>query len=101
LGLCRNSAENGTLHLGTKLALVDFKASRCWVKKFKERRGIGIKVLHGEAGSADNNGLVLLKLCSQLFYEALTGKMYAMEMSLDIFTDNSLLGLWLRNAGRE
>ena len=42
-----------TLQLGTNRALVDFKASRCWVKKFKERRGIGIKVLHGEAGSAD------------------------------------------------
>jgi len=45
--------RNKALQLGTKRALVDFKASRCWVKKFKERRGIGIKVLHGEAGSAD------------------------------------------------
>jgi hypothetical protein len=51
--------RNKALQVGTKRALVDFKASRCWVKKFKERRGIGIKVLHGEAGMI-NNGLVLL-----------------------------------------
>ena len=32
---------------------ITFKASRSWVRKFKLRHGIGIKVLHGEAGSAD------------------------------------------------
>ena len=32
---------------------IPFKASRNWVRKFKNRHGIGIKVLHGEAGSAD------------------------------------------------
>ena len=32
---------------------ITFKASRNWVRKFKARHGIGMKVLHGEAGSAD------------------------------------------------
>ena len=32
---------------------IEVKASSGWVLKFKARRGIGLKVLHGEAGSAD------------------------------------------------
>jgi hypothetical protein len=32
---------------------IEVKASRSWVRKFKARRGIGLKVLHGEAASAD------------------------------------------------
>jgi hypothetical protein len=36
-----------------------------------------------------NHRLMLLQPCSRLFYEARTGKMYGMEMSLDVFADNS------------
>jgi hypothetical protein len=31
---------------------ITFKASRNWVRKFKARHGIGMKVRHSEAGSA-------------------------------------------------
>ena len=40
---------------------IEFKASKNWVRKFKFRNGIGLKVLHGEEGSADKQWVSVSK----------------------------------------
>ena len=40
---------------------IEFKASKNWVCKFKYRNGIGLKVLHGEEGSADRQWVSVTK----------------------------------------
>ena len=47
---------------------ITFKASRNWVRKFKARHGIGMKVLYSEAGSAGKQSVSVTSRLQELSY---------------------------------
>jgi hypothetical protein len=61
---------------------IEVKASRSWVRKFKARRGIGLKILHGEAGSADKQWVSVSRAILPTLLEA---KIYGMQTRLGTF----------------
>ncbi|UYV61164.1 hypothetical protein LAZ67_1003664 [Cordylochernes scorpioides] len=61
LAINGNILKEKAILLALKMGQDNFKASNGWLEKFKARRNIAFKQLHGEAGSVDANSVATWK----------------------------------------
>ncbi|UYV80020.1 PDC2 [Cordylochernes scorpioides] len=61
LAINGNILKEKAILLALKMGQYNFEASNGWLEKFKARRNIAFKRLHGEAGSVDANSVATWK----------------------------------------